>query len=123
MFQTNTELSDQDTPNTSLKKTVRFSIETEVITNNYVDDEIPDGKYCKSINLVLINMTHNFDNWFWSTELMDCSLVSGGRYMVVDCGGGTVDITVHEIINNEGHLKELFKATGGPYGSVSEFSR
>ena len=41
--------------------------------------------------------------------------------MVVDCGGGTVDITVHEIINNEGHLKELFKATGGPYGSVSEF--
>ena len=54
---------------------------------------------------------------------MDCFLVSGGRYMVVDCGGGTVDITVHEIINNEGHLKELFKATGGPYGSVSEFSR
>ena len=40
--------------------------------------------------------------------------------MVVDCGGGTVDITVHEIINNEGHLKELFKATGGPYGSVSK---
>ena len=40
--------------------------------------------------------------------------------MVVDCGGGTVDITVHEITNNEGHLKELFKATGGPYGSVSK---
>ena len=40
--------------------------------------------------------------------------------MVVDCGGGTVDITVHEIINSEGHLKELFKATGGPYGSISE---
>ena len=41
--------------------------------------------------------------------------------MVVDCGGGTVDITVHEIINSEGHLKELFKATGGPYGSISEY--
>ena len=39
--------------------------------------------------------------------------------MVVDCGGGTVDITVHEITNTEGQLKELFKATGGPYGSVS----
>ena len=46
--------------------------------------------------------------------------IIGGRYMVVDCGGGTVDITVHEIINSEGHLKELFKATGGPYGSISE---
>ena len=42
--------------------------------------------------------------------------------MVVDCGGGTVDITVHEIINSEGHLKELFKATGGPYGSISEWT-
>lgn len=44
---------------------------------------------------------------------------AGGRYMVVDCGGGTVDITVHEITNKEGQLKELFKATGGPYGSTS----
>ena len=40
--------------------------------------------------------------------------------MIVDCGGGTVDITVHEITNKEGQLKELFKATGGPYGSVSK---
>ena len=40
--------------------------------------------------------------------------------MVVDCGGGTVDITVHEISNKEGHLKEVFKATGGPYGSTSK---
>ena len=40
--------------------------------------------------------------------------------MVVDCGGGTVDITVHEITSTEGQLKELFKATGGPYGSVSK---
>ena len=41
------------------------------------------------------------------------------RYMVVDCGGGTVDITVHEISNNAGQLKELFRATGGPFGSIT----
>jgi hypothetical protein len=40
--------------------------------------------------------------------------------MVVDCGGGTVDITVHEMGRQTGKLKELFKATGGPYGSVCE---
>ena len=40
--------------------------------------------------------------------------------MVVDCGGGTVDITVHEIASRDGHLRELFKATGGPYGSISK---
>ena len=47
-------------------------------------------------------------------------LFIGSRYMVVDCGGGTVDITVHEITNKEGQLKELLKATGGPYGAISK---
>ncbi|XP_038070790.1 uncharacterized protein LOC119739788 [Patiria miniata] len=43
----------------------------------------------------------------------------GTRYMVVDCGGGTVDITVHEVEEDGGTLKELHKAAGGMYGSVS----
>jgi hypothetical protein len=40
--------------------------------------------------------------------------------MVVDCGGGTVDITVHEMDSESGKLKELYKATGGPYGSTGK---
>lgn len=44
--------------------------------------------------------------------------VKGTRYMVVDCGGGTVDITVHELLDDGGSLKELHKAVGGPHGSV-----
>ena len=40
--------------------------------------------------------------------------------MVVDCGGGTVDITVYEMESSEGLLKELHKATGGPYGSLGK---
>jgi hypothetical protein len=44
--------------------------------------------------------------------------VEGTRYMVVDCGGGTVDITVHEIESNAGSLREVYKATGGPFGSL-----
>jgi len=40
--------------------------------------------------------------------------------MVVDCGGGTVDITVYEMESSYGCLKELHKATGGPYGSVGK---
>ena len=39
--------------------------------------------------------------------------------MVVDCGGGTVDITVHEIVTDK-RLKELQRATGGAHGSVGE---
>ncbi len=43
----------------------------------------------------------------------------GTKYMVVDCGGGTVDITVHAMDSEKGCLQELYKASGGPYGSVS----
>ncbi|KAJ7397250.1 heat shock 70 kDa protein 12A-like protein [Pitangus sulphuratus] len=39
----------------------------------------------------------------------------GTQYVVVDCGGGTIDITVHEIQENH-YLKELHKATGGGWG-------
>lgn len=40
--------------------------------------------------------------------------------MVVDCGGGTVDITVHELAGAGGKLRELYRASGGPHGSVGE---
>ena len=41
---------------------------------------------------------------------------------MVDCGGGTVDITVHEMTHTLGKLTELYKATGGPYGSAGKNS-
>uniref|UniRef100_A0A8C1BY97 Heat shock protein 12B n=1 Tax=Cyprinus carpio carpio TaxID=630221 RepID=A0A8C1BY97_CYPCA len=43
---------------------------------------------------------------------------SSDRYIVADCGGGTVDLTVHQIEQPQGTLKELYKASGGPYGAV-----
>ncbi|XP_065261831.1 heat shock 70 kDa protein 12B [Emys orbicularis] len=43
---------------------------------------------------------------------------AGDRYIVADCGGGTVDLTVHQIEQPQGTLKELYKASGGPYGAV-----
>ncbi|KAL4221821.1 Heat shock 70 kDa protein 12A [Mactra antiquata] len=39
----------------------------------------------------------------------------GEKYIVVDCGGGTVDTTGHEVLQ-DGTLKELHAATGGPWG-------
>lgn len=32
---------------------------------------------------------------------------------MADCGGGTVDLTVHQIEKPQGTLKELYKASGG----------
>ncbi|XP_060578823.1 heat shock 70 kDa protein 12B-like [Ruditapes philippinarum] len=41
----------------------------------------------------------------------------GTRYMVLDAGGGTVDITVHEIVN-ENSVKEIQSASGGGWGGI-----
>ncbi|XP_052682429.1 heat shock 70 kDa protein 12A-like [Crassostrea angulata] len=43
---------------------------------------------------------------------------SGEKYMVVDAGGGTIDITVHEVGEN-GSVKELHKANGGDWGGTN----
>lgn len=42
--------------------------------------------------------------------------------MVVDCGGGTVDVTVHKLHHARGPLKELYKASGEPCGSLGQSS-
>lgn len=46
------------------------------------------------------------------------SVERGQKYMVVDLGGGTADITVHKR-TVDGTLEELYPATGGPLGGTS----
>jgi molecular chaperone DnaK (HSP70) len=45
------------------------------------------------------------------------SLQSDTRLMIVDCGGGTVDITTHEF-SKGGGLREIATGGGGPFGST-----
>lgn len=40
------------------------------------------------------------------------------RYLVLDAGGGTIDITIHAVQAN-GTLRELSKANGGPWGGTT----
>ncbi|XP_052276645.1 heat shock 70 kDa protein 12A-like isoform X2 [Dreissena polymorpha] len=41
----------------------------------------------------------------------------GTKYLIFDAGGGTVDITVHEVLQGGG-LKELYAANGGDWGGT-----
>ncbi|XP_060594826.1 heat shock 70 kDa protein 12A-like isoform X2 [Ruditapes philippinarum] len=41
----------------------------------------------------------------------------GTRYMVLDAGGGTIDITVHEVVS-ENSVKEIESASGGGWGGI-----
>ncbi|XP_069106430.1 heat shock 70 kDa protein 12A-like [Argopecten irradians] len=42
----------------------------------------------------------------------------GGSYMIIDMGGGTVDMTVHKVAE-DGRLVEIWQASGGPWGGVT----
>ncbi|XP_030581094.1 heat shock 70 kDa protein 12A isoform X5 [Archocentrus centrarchus] len=76
--------------------------------------------YCRKLRLhQMVDLgTQTTQNGFSPTDNVGSGMSQGDRYVVVDCGGGTVDLTVHQIRLPEGHLKELYKASGGPYGSI-----
>ncbi|XP_053399066.1 heat shock 70 kDa protein 12A-like isoform X2 [Mercenaria mercenaria] len=46
------------------------------------------------------------------------NLAPGKRYIVLDAGGGTVDITVHET-QTDNTVREIYKANGGPWGGTT----
>ncbi|XP_013858275.1 heat shock 70 kDa protein 12A isoform X5 [Austrofundulus limnaeus] len=76
--------------------------------------------YCRKLRLhQMVDLgTQTTQNGFSPNENVGSGMTQGDRYVVMDCGGGTVDLTVHQIRLPEGHLKELYKASGGPYGSI-----
>lgn len=67
------------------------------------------------------NIEREYDSDFEGAELSKPRT----RYMVVDIGGGTLDVAVHEVVE-KGSIKEIDKITGGPYGGIrvnQEFKR
>ncbi|XP_053389263.1 heat shock 70 kDa protein 12A-like [Mercenaria mercenaria] len=61
-------------------------------------------------------VTHKDD--FKSSKGATFSLAAPGtKYMVIDLGGGTADITVHER-QRDGGLREIHKASGGAWGGT-----
>ena len=56
------------------------------------------------------------DDDFKSNGTTNVSLKKGDKYVLVDAGGGTVDIACHEILGEFG-VKEVLPPSGGPWGS------
>ena len=55
------------------------------------------------------------NNIFDSKDNME--YLNGKKYILIDAGGGTVDIACHQFMNNYS-VKELFYPTGGPWGDM-----
>ena len=96
-----------------------ISMEIDVSLKRLKNKENNKNNYIGKLSILVSNDPNDPQLTNQAFELV---LDRGTRYIVVDCGGGTVDITVHELDNKMGTLKELYKATGGPYGSVGKCS-
>ncbi|KAJ3192840.1 SCY1-like protein 2 [Irineochytrium annulatum] len=54
----------------------------------------------------------------WCLRDINNNLKSGDVYIVVDCRGGTINVTVHELLNGEQSVKEAIPLSGGDWGST-----
>ncbi|GIQ87992.1 heat shock protein 70 family protein [Kipferlia bialata] len=55
---------------------------------------------------------------YGSTKVDEFQLSTDDRFMVVDLGGGTADITVHTVKNDSGQLAEVTRGHGDACGAV-----
>ena len=67
--------------------------------------------YCKSVNLTSAAAA------IPNVESTSLAYESGTRYLLADLGGGTVDVTVHEVQSDD-LIRELHHATGGAWGGI-----
>ncbi|XP_052781110.1 heat shock 70 kDa protein 12A-like isoform X2 [Mya arenaria] len=91
------------------KQFMRESAETAGISSDKLSIALePEAAaiYCR-----LLPMENNDQDGLLST------LKTGSKVLVVDAGGGTVDIAVQEVAEN-GSMKNIFKASGGDWGGT-----
>lgn len=50
-------------------------------------------------------------------NISDVFTLPNCSYAMVDIGGGTLDVTVHEVLT-DGNIKEVHQVTGGPFGGI-----
>ncbi|XP_045204844.2 heat shock 70 kDa protein 12A-like [Mercenaria mercenaria] len=96
--------------NDSAKKFMRKAAEMAGITKSCIEIALePEAAsiYCRQLPITRDPQT----------ETGMTKFPSGTRYLILDCGGGTVDVTVHEVLEDN-NLKELHKATGGRWGGT-----
>ncbi|XP_052795200.1 heat shock 70 kDa protein 12A-like [Mya arenaria] len=96
--------------NESAKKFMRLAAEKAGLPKNHIEIALePEAAslYCRQLPIAKDPETENGVS----------KLPVESQYMILDCGGGTVDVTVHEVLSN-GRLKELYAATGGKWGGM-----
>ncbi|XP_058941886.2 heat shock 70 kDa protein 12A [Pocillopora verrucosa] len=59
----------------------------------------------------------DFSDQKGDASISDVFTRPGHSYAMVDIGGGTLDVTVHEVLT-DGSIKEVHQVSGGPFGGI-----
>ena len=64
--------------------------------------------------------SENLEKSFKDSSINNATKSIYDKYLILDCGGGTVDVCVHEVLHGEGGftVRECYKATGGAWGGI-----
>ena len=82
-----------------------LSLQNELLKNKRIQNNITSTS-----SIQLIDDDNLFDDC--KEDIID---LNGCKYILIDAGGGTIDIACHQFMNNN-DVKELFYPTGGPWG-------
>ena len=101
-----------------------LSLQYQIIKNKMNQTELKDNNSSvkpvindikEDVGLNAPSSVHNFKVFDDNKDNID--YLKGKKYILIDAGGGTVDIACHEFMDNFG-VKELFYPTGGPWGDM-----
>jgi len=73
----------------------------------------PEGAaiFCRKRKMI------DFTDQTGAASVSDFLVGLGQRYVMMDIGGGTLDVTAHEI-RDDGNIEEIYQVTGGAYGGI-----
>ncbi|XP_045203507.2 heat shock 70 kDa protein 12A-like isoform X2 [Mercenaria mercenaria] len=99
---------------------IRWVLTVPAIWNDLSKTFMRQAAYYAGIpdHMLLLALEPEAASLFCKKELGIDKVPTGCRYLVLDLGGGTADITCHEV-NTDGTLKELHPPTGGDFGGTT----
>lgn len=93
-----------------------IELSSKVVVNGYSGSDIVGVGFIQVKEYIWCN----WQSWIFLVENVIgeiwFELEEGDKYVVVDSGGGIVDLIVYQIWLLEGYFKELYKVIGGFYG-------
>ena len=114
-------LNNKSTVNKYTKNNIKWVVTVPAIWNEYAKQFMRECSKKAGMNDILISLEPEAASltMFDDPSIPDNLKEKGTIFMLVDAGGYTVDITLNEIIDDFGNLKQLSPPSGGNFGSMN----